>query len=441
MTQPKRVQHLELNPQNSAETAESIQSQFDHWRFRILYSLIFGYASFYLVRQNFSMAIPSITAEFGYTNTELGLIMTIWTTIYGLGKFISGYVSDRSNARTFMTLGLAGSALTCLVMGFGSALPFFGVMMVFNACFQSMGWPPVTRLLTHWYSPKELGTKWAITACSHQIGGAIIVIFAGYLIEYYGWRTAFFLPAIVAMGLAVLLYNRLRDTPESMGLPSIEKYKELKEAEDVDDTAHLSQKKFILMVLSNKLLWYVCFGNMFLYAVRMGVLNWAPTFLHQHKGSSILSSGWQVATFDICGLAGGLAAGWFSDRIFSGRRGPVSVLYMVALTGALFYFWMVPAGYQWLDTLSMAAVGFLVYGPQVLAGVATADFGTKRAAGMANGLAGTFAYVFGAGTAVVVGWLSENWGWDSVFIFFICSSILGAISFALTWHARSRVLD
>src|SRR5690606_8916288 len=118
---------------------------------RILYSTIIGYAAYYLVRQNFSMAMPGLMEEFGYTKVELGWIVTIFSIVYGIGKFFNGYLSDRSNARYFMSIGLFLSAIVSVFMGLGVGLGTMGVIWGINAWFQSMGWPPAARMLTHWF--------------------------------------------------------------------------------------------------------------------------------------------------------------------------------------------------------------------------------------------------------------------------------------------------
>jgi len=118
------------------------RAKYSYWRLRILSSMIIGYATFYMVRQNFAMAIPSLKAEFDFSNKEIGLIMTIFSLIYGAGKFFNGYLSDRSNARYFMSAGLLGSAVISIFMGFSSGFFLFAILWGINAWFQSMGWPP-----------------------------------------------------------------------------------------------------------------------------------------------------------------------------------------------------------------------------------------------------------------------------------------------------------
>jgi glycerol-3-phosphate transporter len=416
-------------------------SLYAHWRLRILIATMIGYATFYLVRLNFSVAIPTLQLELGYSKTQLGLVVTTFSIIYGIGKFMNGYLSDRSNARYFMTIGLLGSALINLFVGFGESIIFFCFAWGINAWFQSMGAPPVIRLLTHWFAPKELATKWAIWNCSQPIGGAVIYVLAGYLITNYGWQSTFYIPAIIALGVSFFLFNRLRDTPESLGLPPVEVYKNLVHKDDVQEEEHLGARDFMRLAFGSKTLWYVCIANMFLYVVRMGAFTWAPTFLQEMKGSSIEASAWQSAGFEIAGLCGGLFAGWASDRIFAGRRGPVSSLFMAALACLLLYFWKMPAGYVWVDSMAMIGVGFLVYGPQILAGVAAADFASKKAAGLANGLTGAFGYLGASVSGVGIGFIVDQWGWSGGFMFFIASALLGMFFFSLTWTQRAKILD
>ncbi len=415
-------------------------SMYRHWRVRILFATIFGYAVFYLVRLNFSVVIPTLQAQYGYSKAELGMVVTTFAIVYGAGKFLNGFLSDRSNARYFMTAGLVGSAIVNLFVGFGESLLFFSICWGISGWFQSMGWPPVARLLTHWYGPKEIGTKWAIWNSSQPLGGAITYVLAAYLVADFGWQSAFYVPAVIALVAAVILFALLRDTPQSLGLPPVEVYKNLVHKDDVKEEVHASSRELLRLVFTSRVVWLVCVANMFLYIIRSSIFTWAPTFLQEMKGSSLVTSSWQTFGLEIAGILGGLAAGYASDRLFNGRRGPVGCIFMGLLALVLFAFWHSP-GSVWLDSMAMIAVGFLIYGPQVLVGVAAADFASKKAAGMATGLTGTFGYLGVAISGVGIGYVADNWGWAGGFTFFIGSAILGMLTFALTWTARAKVLD
>ncbi|GHT89000.1 hypothetical protein FACS1894113_2770 [Alphaproteobacteria bacterium] len=308
-----------------------------------------------------------------------------------------------------------------------------------------MGWPPCAKLLTHWFSPTEIGTRWAMWNTSQQIGSAAVALLAPFILLHFGWRFLFFAPGIIAILLSCFLFNRLRDTPESLKLPSVEKITGLasvaessKWAEETD--VKLSYVATLKMALSNRFVWYVGLANFFVYICRMTFLNWGPTFLLESKGNTLTGAGIQMALFDIAGMFGGIFAGYLSDKVFKGRRGPVAVLCMLCLAVLIGIFWLSPDDSYIISSICMIFIGFLITGPQILAGVAAADFASKKAAATASGFTGTLGYAGSALSGIVAGFMADIYGWNSVFFMTISASILSAIFFILTWNKRSQVL-
>jgi OPA family glycerol-3-phosphate transporter-like MFS transporter len=287
-------------------------------------------------------------------------------------------------------------------------------------------------MLTHWFAPKELGTKWALGAASHQVGGAITLVFSGYLVANYGWRYAFFVPSILAVAISYILFNRLRESPKELGFPSVEVYKGDKLFEEDASEDHMTTMEIFCKVFSNRNMWYISFANICIYVVRIGIIFWGPLFLKEHNGVSLIHSGWQVASFEISGLFGGFVAGWLSDRKFKGQRGLVALVFMICLALTLVIFWQIPPGYSQFCTMALSLVGFFVYGPQVLVGVVSADIASKKAIGTANGFVGMMGNVGSALSGVCVGWLIDETGWAGAFSFFIVAALLGSYLFFLT---------
>ena len=95
---------------------ERVDATYKRLRLQVFIGIFVGYAGYYLVRKNFTLAMPYLVEQ-GYSKTDLGLALSGVAIAYGLSKFIMGSVSDRSNARIFMSLGLFCSALVMIVMG------------------------------------------------------------------------------------------------------------------------------------------------------------------------------------------------------------------------------------------------------------------------------------------------------------------------------------
>jgi OPA family glycerol-3-phosphate transporter-like MFS transporter/OPA family sugar phosphate sensor protein UhpC-like MFS transporter len=70
-----------------------VERQYRYWQKRILISTIIGYALFYFVRKNFSIAMPMMEESLGITKKDLGLFLTMHGLLYGLSKLINGMVA------------------------------------------------------------------------------------------------------------------------------------------------------------------------------------------------------------------------------------------------------------------------------------------------------------------------------------------------------------
>lgn len=416
----------------------TLAPHYRYWRFRQLLITFVAYAVYYFVRKNFSVAMPLIEKDLGITKSSLGIFLTLHGVLYGTSKFLNGILADRCNPRFFLGLGLLASALLNLAFGFTKLAVVMGILWCLNGWFQGMGFPPCARVLSHWFSPKERGVMWGIWNSSHMVGAALILVWAGYLGQHYGWRWCFWGPALVAIVVAVLICIFLRDTPGSLGLAPVEFYTGEADQEKSDKPHDSAEHKTFLkeMVFKNKFIWFICLANFFVYVVRYGFLDWAPTYLHEVKEVPLMQAGGMTAFFEFAGLAGSLAAGFVTDRFTRGRRAPICVLYMVGTAIAIVAFWKVPQGQLKLDFFTLTAVGFLIYGPQFLVGVMTADIATKRAAATAIGLTGFFGYL----STVVSGWglgtIVERYGWDGGFAMLTVCAVLSAFFFALCWNTR-----
>jgi len=156
---------------------ERIDASYTRLRYQVYIGIFVGYAGYYLVRKNFSLAMPHLIEQ-GYSKTELGFALSGVAIAYGLSKFLMGSVSDRSNARNFMATGLVLSALVMIVMGLVPAatasVSVMFLLLLANGWFQGMGWPPSGRIMVHWFSASERGTKMAFWNVAHNVGGGLV---------------------------------------------------------------------------------------------------------------------------------------------------------------------------------------------------------------------------------------------------------------------------
>jgi OPA family glycerol-3-phosphate transporter-like MFS transporter len=437
---------LQPAPSVAPLPADRIDPEYRRLRWQVFIGIFIGYAAFYLVRKNFALAIPDILKEHPeYTKAALGSAMTGLSVAYGVSKFIMGSVSDRSNPRWFMTLGLLLTAGTTFVFGtvpgiYGSLTAMI-VLQTLNGWFNGMGWPPCGKTMVHWWSTKERGVTVSVWNVAHNVGGGLVAKLAllGVLL-FGGWEAKFYFPALVAAAIALLIAWLLRDTPQSCGLPPIEQYKNdyPPDYSAAHEQTFTFKEIFFGYVLNNRYLWAIAVANAFVYFVRYGVVDWIPTYLQTAKGFSFQQSSYAWAAFEFAGIPGTILCGWVSDKIFKGSRAPATILFMVLTLAGLVVYGLNRNGPLWIDIASLIAIGFFVYGPIMIIGLHALDLVPKKAAGTAAGFTGFFGYVFGSAIAGTgVGWIADRWGWSGVFATMIVCCLLTMAFSAMTLRHKT----
>ena len=431
---------------------EDVDSSYSRLRLQVFLGIFIGYAGYYLVRKNFTLAMPFLIEE-GFSKTELGFALSGVAIAYGLSKFIMGSVSDRSNARNFMSLGLLASALVMIFMGTtidklpvaSSSVAIMFALLMLNGWFQGMGWPPSGRVMVHWFSPAERGTKMAVWNVAHNLGGGLVGVIAILGMTLFGdWHSVFYFHGMIALVIGMFIWITVRDTPQSQGLPAIEQYKESYptafQYQESHETEFSAKEIFLTYVLNNKLLWAIAVANAFVYLVRYGVLDWAPVYLSEVKGFSFDESSWAYALYEWAGIPGTLLAGYLSDKAFKGHRSPVLIIFMALTLICVLIYWLNPPGNPQLDIAMLIAIGFFVYGPVMLIGLFALDLVPKKAAGTAAGFTGLFGYVGGAVSAnIVIGYAIDRAGWNAGFIIIAGACLISIILVSMTIKAEQHV--
>ncbi|MBN2355114.1 MFS transporter [candidate division KSB1 bacterium] len=419
------------------------------YRWRTLESTFMGYAIFYLVRNNLSTVAKDIEGALHYDHNMVGNILAISALSYGLGKFLMGALSDRSDPRKFMATGLILTALCNFAFGGIASYGVHLLLWALNGFFQGMGWPPCGRSIGHWFSLRERGSIFAVWNVAHNIGGGLAGILAAYAALHFGWQAAFYFPGVIALIASIYIFLRLRDTPQSLGLPPVEVYKNDYSDDEKKHGLHEQELStnvlFVEYILKNKYLWLFAIANFFVYIVRYSMLDWGPMYLREVKHATLSGGGMAVLILEFGGIPSTLLMGWLSDRV-GGRRGMISLLCMIPIFLAFIGIYLNPAGNLGLDMLFLAVVGFFVYPPVMLLGVSGLDLTSKKAVGTAAGFIGLFGYIGRTVQAKGFGWMADYFGalygkevgWNMVLYTILACTAISIFLLAFTWRVKPR---
>ncbi|MTH46201.1 MFS transporter family glucose-6-phosphate receptor UhpC [Intestinirhabdus alba] len=400
-----------------SRSTKDIDRRYRTLRLRLLLCMVIGYAAFYLTRKSVNYVLPALQTDLGLDKGAIGLLGSLFYLAYGLSKFTAGLWHDGHGQRGFMGVGLFATGALNVAFAFGESLTLLLIVWTLNGFFQGWGWPPCARLLTHWYSRNERGFWWGCWNMSINIGGAIIPLISAFATLRWGWQAAMLFPGVIGMATGTWLMLQLKGTPREEGLPSVGDWRkdplELRQ-EQLSPPMGLWRMLRVTM-LKNPTIWLLGVSYVLVYLIRIALNDWGNLWLTESRGVNLLSANAAVMLFEAGGLLGALFAGWGSDLLFSGQRAPMILLFTLGLMVSVAALWLAPMHHDALLAACFFTVGFFVFGPQMLIGLAAVECGHKAAAGSITGFLGLFAYL----GAALAGWplsqVIERYGWSGMF--------------------------
>lgn len=349
-----------------------------------------SYAIYYFGRVNLSFVIPILLATQGLSKYSLGLVASGFFFAYAAGQFLHGQISERFNPYTYIAVGLIGSAIMNMIMGFSGA--FFWILFigeVMDGGFQSMGWSSVVRANAETQRKKggDIDKKSTLLGTSYQIGNSAAWLISAFVIGWFGWQWGFWVASIIMM---------LRGITLLMVKPKME----VKKRSTLKQIKHTIQLPIIICGIGMALL------NM----VRYGVIIWIPTYLIE-QGSSVIGTGLKIFLIPIAGVLGTL-----SYNKLKINRSILTVIFLSFL-GLIFAFYGYLSGMASVIVLVLS--GFFLYGPHVfLVSTFPSRFVDKKIVASSTGFIDGMAYIGAIIIGILVPFMLDitNDNWNIIFL-------------------------
>lgn len=463
--------------------------------------IVIGYTAFYITRSSLTYAAPLMVADptSGVTLSTVGALTSVFPVAYGASKFASGVLGSKVSARLMLTVGLGATAAVNLLFGLGGPVQWLCALWALNGVLQGCGAPTCASILTRWYAAKERGTYWGAWSMSHNLGGFLAPVIVGSAATAAGWRWGMWAPAALGAVVAAFILAAVRDSPEECGFAAPDggdkagkekqqhqQQQERQQEKQQQETTTTAVNRSLLSssiaeaaarhgrarqpplarlassalaaleplttgpvgaVLRNPLVWALALTYFFVYVVRQGVTSWLMFYLMAEKGvADATTAALTVSGLELGGLLGGAAAGLSSDRAIK-RAGPavghvgtrvrVCMAYTAGMALALLALQAVPAGQPALLAASVAALGFCIYGPQMLVGLAGAELVSPSGVGASQGLLGWIAYLGAANAGVPIASVVQRSGWGGFFTAMMAATGLVMLLLSSASNARS----
>ena len=420
MTSDPSVLANRLPPGSAGNAAQT----FRRWQSRTFWGLMMGYAGFYLCRPNLSAAAGPMSAE-GFDTMAFGMVASLGTLCYAAGKLFAGPVVEALGGRRVFLWALYGSAAATAAAGLSESVALLALFWALGRWLQSFGWQGLVHIVPRWWPRRDHGTVMGAFSTSYQWGGVFGPLAVGGLASAgLHWRSFFTIPALLLVGVGLLASRWITEQPQDRQLSRLQDPEETDGDGPVGEEAPMALRRRLAVLLSRSA-YLLTLGTSFaLTLLRECFQVWMPKYFLD-LGERVDLAVFKSAIFPLVGIVGTLSAGWLSDRVFGGRRGPVMAAFLVGLVASLSALAFLPevAGrFEGVSPSTVAFVlvglsGFFLLGPysMVGGGVLALDFGGRRTAATAAGLLDAVGYLGAALAGVGVARVVSTFGWDMAF--------------------------
>ena len=366
----------------------------------------------YMDRWNLSVAAPLMMREFGWTETTMGLLQSVFFYGFTLSHLPGGWLADRFGGRRVLGAGTLGWSVATMATPLAGSFGGLAAMRVALGLGEGMNMPSISSLVARWFPLEERTRATVVNLTGIHAGTLIAMPLSAWIAATHGWRAVFYLYGAIGLVWVALWSAWALDPPER---------RETARVTDVPWGVFLREPAVLALLVTTFITNWTAW---FMYS-------WLPTYFVQAHGFSLKGSGVVSAVPNLAMICAGLVSGWLADRLIA-RGLPVSRVRKLMLgagfVGATAFLLVIPrvaTPYGAVACLSAALSCFALGATTVL--VNSLDL-APRHAGVLVGLQGTAGNVAGMVSPVLGGAIVERTGsWNLNFYLIAGLLVLGIV--------------
>lgn len=405
-----------------------------HVRYLIVLILFLLTAINYADRATLSIVGTDLSEELKLDTVWMGYVFSAFAWAYVIGQIPGGWLLDRMGSRRVYGWSIGLWSLFTLLQGFIGGLDGrVAVMMLFGLRFllgaaEAPSFPANARIVASWFPTAERGTASAIFNSAQYFATVLFAPIMGGITHAYGWEYVFWFMGALGIAFA-LAWPRIMHSPREhpwvnrAELEHIERGGGLIDLDAGGKPAVGGGVRWGVIgeLLRNRMLVGIYLAQYCITTLTWFFLTWFPIYLVKDRGMSILKVGFVAALPALCGFAGGILGGWFSDLLL--RRGcSLTVARKTPIVaGLLLSVSMVACNYVQSETavIFFMSLAFFGKGVGALGWAVISDTSPKSVTGLCGGLFNTFGNTAGIVTPIAIGYILKATGsfnWALVYV-------------------------
>jgi MFS transporter, ACS family, glucarate transporter len=405
----------------------------------------------YLDRVNISIAGASIAESYQLSTVQLGKVFSAMLVGYALFQTVGGRLADRFGARRVLTFGVMWwgvfTALTALVPGHiaGALYAFIAARFLLGAG-EAVIYPAANQFIARWIPVRERGIANGWIFAGVGAGAGLTPPLIAFFMTHYGWRSSFWVCAVIGFVAGAVWFLAARDTPAEHSRVSPSELSEIQSGLSVEPAGQTGNKQPATLIPWSSVLRskevlgltvsYFCYGY-----VAWIFFSWFFIYLSKVRGLNLKASAFYSMLPFIAMALGCLLGGLINDRLtrsYGPRVGRCAVAVVAVLIAGIFIASGAHVESSRVASIILAGGAGALYVSQSSFWSVTADI-AAGSSGSVSGFMNMGNQIGAAITASLTPWIASHFGWTASFLTASVLCVVGACSWLLVDPTRRLV--
>lgn len=438
-----------------------------NYRWTICGLLFFATTVNYLDRQVLSLLAPSLSEEFGWSNSDYANITAVFQFIYAISMLFAGRIIDKLGTKKGYALAIVVWSLGAIMhayslpigTAFSTVMVWVGVgavpisiagFMLSRAVLgfgESGNFPAAIKAVAEYFPKKERSLATGIFNSGSNVGAILAPLTVPVIAEYYGWEFAFILVGAIGF-LWIIFWYFLYEIPSKQKRLSKAEFDYIHhDCEIIAEEANTNIEKVSwFKLLGYKQTWAFVFGKFMTDGIWWFFLFWLPKYLEAQfnmKGTDIVLP---LAVLYSMTMVGSIGGGWFPVYFINKGHNPYDGRMKAMLVIALFPLVVLlaqPLGYIsfWMPVLliGVGASAHQAWSANIFTTVS--DMFPKKAIGSIIGIGGMAGGIGGVLVSKLGGYLFDYYdGLGHIQTGYTVMFVICAVAYLIAWSVMKLLV-
>jgi ACS family hexuronate transporter-like MFS transporter len=361
----------------------------------------------YADRQLLGILAEPLRHEFGWSESDYGLIVAAFTAAYAIGVLGFGPIIDRIGTRMGYALAVAWWSVAGALHAATSSVLAFGAARFLLGLGEAGNFPAAVKTVAEWFPLKERALAMGIFNCGSNVGAILVPLIVPWIVIHMGWRPAFLVTPLI--GLCWVLGWLLLYRPATDHAWLTEEERRYIQSDTEEQSLGISWRTALLY----RQTWAWCIARFLTDPVWWFFLYWIPKYLYIKQGMTLGRIGGPLVIIYLAADAGSIFGGWLSSFLLRRGRSVNAARKLAILVCALMVTPLALAAntaetWKAVLILSLATAGHQGWAANMFASIS--DMYPKKAVGSITGIAGFAGALGGMIVASVTGFTLQATG-------------------------------